>query len=119
MSSLLRRQPHTVRLKRPAVTRDADNNVGTLDYASPTRNVLVKCLFQTRGGTIVSTDEGGLIPFDAMLYTGETNIEVNDRVEVAISFFTGNFKVVGVQPKGKLRGRYTHNEVVLQKDGVR
>lgn len=116
---LLRRTPHVVILKRPAVSRDADNNVATRDYDNPIRTAQVKCLFQSRGGEVSIGDEGNIVPFDAKLYTLDKNMEVNDRVEVNLSFYTGNFLVTAVVPKGCIRGGYSHNEVLLQKDGVR
>ncbi len=116
---LLRRTPHVVILKRPAISRDTDNNVATRDYDSPTRTAQVKCLFQSRGGEVSIGDEGNIIPFDAKLYTLDKNVEVNDRIEVTLSFYTGNFLVTAVVPKGLLHGGYSHNEVLLQKDGVR
>lgn len=116
---LLRRTPHTVTLKRPDVIRDADNNVATRDYDNPTQTSTVECLFQTRGGAVSVGDEGNIVPFDAVLYTHETDIEVNDRIEVALDFYTGNFLVTAVDPKARLRGTISHVEVLLQKDGVR
>jgi len=116
---MLRRTPHVVTLKRPAVVRDTDNNVATRDYDHPTKTVSIRCLFQTRGGEVSVGDEGQIVPFDSMLYTIEKDVEVNDRIEVALSFYTGNFLVVAVEPKGRVGGIYSHNQVSLQKDGVR
>jgi len=117
--SMLRRTPHVVTLKRPAVVRDTDNNVASRDYNNPSKTVTIRCLFQTRGGEVSVGDEGQIVPFDSMLYTIEKDIEVNDRIEVALSFYTGNFLVVAVEPKGRVGGAYSHNQVSLQKDGVR
>ena len=116
---ILRRTPHTVTLKRPAVSRDADNNVATLDYASPSLTRSAEGMFQTRGGEVSVGDEGQIVPFDAVFYSLETDFEVNDRVEVALDFFTGNFRVTAVSPKGRMNGDFSHTEVFLQKDGVR
>ena len=116
---VLRRTPHTVILKRPTVTRDADNNVATRDYDTPALTAAVECLFQTRGGAVSVGDEGNIVPFDAVLYTHETDIEVNDRIEVALDLYTGNFLVTAVEPKGRMQGTLSHVEVLLQKDGVR
>ncbi len=116
---VFRRTPHTVTLKSPTVTRDADNNVATRDYDTPAKTLTVACLFQTRGGEVSVGDEGQIVPFDAILYTKETDIAVNDRIEVALDIHTGNFLVVGVHPKGRLQGELDHVEVSLQKDGVR
>lgn len=117
--SLLKRTPHSVTLKRPTVSRDADNNVASRDYASPAETRVIKGLFQTRGGEVAVGDEGNIVPFDAVFYTLETDVETNDRIEVAVSFYTGNFLVVGVEPKGRMNGEFSHNQVSLQKDGVR
>lgn len=116
---VLLRTPHSVTLKRPAIARDADSNVATLDYASPTKTATVRCLFQTRGGQVSVGDEGAIVPFDAVIYTIEQDIEVSDRIEVALSFYTGDFLVTAVVPKGRIGGTYSHTEVLLQKDGKR
>ena len=115
----MRMTPHLLTLKRPGTTRDADNNVATRDYDNPVYTASVRCLFQSRGGEVSIGDEGNIIPFDAKMYTIDKNIQVNDRVEVSLSFYTGNFLVTAVVPKGRIRGGYSHNEVFLQKDGVR
>lgn len=116
---ILRRTPHSVTLKRPNVTRDTDNNVATRDYDNPILTKTVRCLFQTRGGEVSIGDEGNIVPFDAVFYTLDKDIQPNDRIEVDLSFHTGNFLVTAVVPKARQIGIYSHNEIILQKDGVR
>ena len=113
------RTPHTVQLKRPTVTRDAATNVATRDYDTPVKEKDVACLFQTRGGQVSVGAEGNIVPFDAILYTLDTDIEVNDRIEVALDFHTGNFLVTASVPKARHRGTFHHMEILLQKDGTR
>lgn len=117
--SLLLRQPHTVSLVRPKEKRDAGDNSGELDYGDPELTKDVKCQFQTRGGSIVIADEGTELPFDAVVLTRDSDIKQNDQINVSLSWATGKFIVVEIQPKARIQGAYSHNEVLLRKDNRR
>jgi hypothetical protein len=115
-----RRQPHTVQVVRPVESKNTNTGATSFNYAVPPAvKRAVKGFVSTQGGTLASSDEGGIVPFDATFFTKDTAIAVNDQVILAFSWLSGNFLVVGTEPKAGLRGGFDHNEVLLQKDGLR
>jgi hypothetical protein len=116
---VLRRTPHSVVLTRPRVDRDSGTNATKLNYASPTLTKTVKGMFQSRGGELSISEEGLAQPFDAVFFTNDSDVKQNDRLEVALAFYTGNFIVVVAEPKVALSGRFDHTETFLRKDATR
>lgn len=113
--STLTDTPHTVTLKRPARPRAAATNSTTLDYSNPSVNKSITGMFQSRGGIKAISGEGEAIPFDAMFFTLETDVQADDLFEVALTWAAGNYIVASVEPKPDLDGIFDHTEVFLQK----
>ena len=114
-----RRQPHTVQIIRPTENRNSDTGATSFDYGAPVTDRQVKGFVSTQGGTLASSDEGGIVPFDATFLTKDTTVAVNDQVILSFAWLAGKFLVVGTEPKAGVRGPFDHNEVLLQKDGRR
>lgn len=117
--SVFDREPHTIQVIKPTPDRDSATGATKLDYDTPISDRQVKGFLSTRGGTMTTGDEGQLIPFDAVFFTKDTVIGVNDQAVVALGWLDGNFIVVGTEPKAGLDGDFDHNEVVLAKDNRR
>ena len=115
----LQRTPHTIRIVRPTRNRDSDTGVSSLDYASPVSDRQVTGFLSTSGGTVTRGAEGEVIGFDAVWFSNESDFEVADQAVVAIPGLSGNFLVIGTEPKYDLDGDFDHNEVLLSKDNKR
>ena len=117
--SVFDREVHTVQVVKPTPDRDSGTGATKLDYATPISDRQVKGFVSTRGGTMSTGDEGQLIPFDAVFFTKDTVIAVNDLVVLSFSWLSANFIVVGTEPKADIDGEFDHNEVILAKDNRR
>jgi len=114
--SIFSSTPHSVTLKRPARTRDTATNATELNYGAPTKTATTRGLLQSRGGIKAISGEGESIPFDAMFFTLEVDVQVDDLLEVSLPFVVGKFVVLAVEPKPDLDGNFDHTEVLLKKE---
>ena len=111
---------HTVQVIKPKRDRDADDGSSSLDYTvSPVSDRQVVGFLSTSGGTVDRGSEGEVIGFDAVWFTRDTGMEVDDQVIVSLEGLAGNFLVTGVEPKYELDGDFDHAEVLLSKDNTR
>lgn len=117
--SVFTREPHTVQVIKPTPDRDSATGATKLDYDTPISDRQVKGFISTRGGTMSTGDEGQSIGFDAVFFTKDTTIGVNDLAVLALGWLDGKFLVVGTEPKADLEGDFDHNEVLLAKDNRR
>ena len=111
------RQPHVVTVITPDVDRDADNNAAHLDYngvGASSRSV--RGTFQTRPGDTLIDDSGKMHRFDAMLYTLDKVMKINDVVTVSLPGLSDKFIVKNVEPKFAIDGRYTHTQCILERE---
>ncbi len=114
--TLVSSQPHTATVKRPDVTRDADSNVATRDYAAPASETVVPCLFQTRGGALSQDEEGNTFTYDAILYITDeaADVQPDDLIEVTgVVAASDKFRATGREPKADLDGVFSHYEIPL------
>lgn len=75
--------PHTVVLSRPEVTRDVKNNSTKLDFSNLDTGYPrdVDGYFVEGGGEVVEREMGQVLVYDAVFYTKDMDLLVNDRVE--------------------------------------
>lgn len=101
---------HPVTLKRPAQTRDAGNNMGTLNYASPTLTKTVLGLVQRRAGTLDDLNTGRTFGYDAMFYTRDSDVQPNDLLQPSGIAGVGDLIVQTTEQKCGLDGVYSHTQ---------
>jgi len=104
-------QPHTADVTHPERTRDAGSNVGELNYTSPpAEKITVKCMLQMRGGSRGILDEGAVYPIDAIMYTTDERVRVDDLVEPQTPDTIKDFRylITSVQFKDDVDGAGRH-----------
>ena len=118
--SVFDRDVHTVQVIKPKRSRDTATGASSLDYTtSPVSDRQVVGFLSTSGGTVDRGAEGEVIGFDAVWFTKDTGMEVDDQVIVSLEGLAGNFLVTGVEPKYDSDGDFDHAEVLLSKDNKR
>jgi hypothetical protein len=112
------RQPHTLKVTRPEPVQDDDTNIGKLDETG-VKPFTIKGMFQERPGDQVQTREGAVVTFDAVLYTANTNVRVNDVIEPQGIPTTERFTVRDTERKYAVNGRFTHLQCTLSLENKR
>jgi hypothetical protein len=113
------RTPFSVKQLRPLVVLDTEgSNATTLDYSEAKATVKrdVKCFFQMQSGKAFQQKEGNLFTFDALMWTHESDIKVNDKIEFVSAQLTSNFIVAGVEVKYNIDGKFNHVKVTLTRE---
>lgn len=108
--------PHSVTLKRGAVSRDADNNAASRDFTFPSLTKTVKGLFQVRTGDVSQDGEGRNFSLDGIFYTLDKDIQLDDLLEVSLPGITDKFRVADRDPKFDINGLFSHMEIPLERD---
>lgn len=117
--SLLSGEPHSVNVISPSRTRSPSTNVGTLNYVvPPATQFAVKCMLQMRGGNRVVNADGAAYPIDAVLYTTDLRISVDDLILPVIPTAMAAFRfvVTNVMFKYKTNGEFDHVELALSRE---
>lgn len=109
-------EPHTLNLKRPTLSRNSDSNALEQDYASPAVDRDLVCMFQTRGGEVAQDEEGEFFPLDAIVYTTDTDLKIDDLLTVILTGTSDKFRVAGIEPKYDVDGEFMHNQLVLTRE---
>ena len=117
--SVFDREVHTVSVVKPTRSRSASTGKSSIDYDTPVSTRDVVGFLSTSGGTVDRGGEGEVIGFDAIWFTKDTTIEVDDQVVVDLEGLSDNFLVTGTEPKYDIDGDFDHNEVLLSKDNKR
>jgi hypothetical protein len=109
-------QPHQAAIVTPARTRDAGNNAGELSYTVPPATTFtVRCMLQMRGGSRLVQGEGAAYPVDAIMYTSDTRVNVDDLVSPltpqGMNLF--RFVIVNVMYKYDVDGALRHVQCQL------
>ena len=102
------RDAHSLNLKRPALSKDPENNSTIQDYTAPAVDRTIKGMFQQRGGELVQDEEGNSLPIDAIFYTSDTDIAVDDVLTVSLTGTDDKFRVISREAKYDVDGVFTH-----------
>lgn len=111
------KQPHTVSVRRPIATRDADSNAATEDVSGATPRS-VSCMFQRRSGAVSVNPVGNEYTFDGILYVVDVDadLQILDRIDVDLPGLEATFNVSDVEPKYDGRGNFSHFEIPLSRN---
>lgn len=106
--------PHTVIVRRPAVTRNAGTNATEQDYDEPKKVGAVIGFMVLQDGRNTQTADGMIVPQDAIWYMHRQTIELelNDSID-----FNGTVYLVhAINDRYDLAGKFSHHEVALTKE---
>lgn len=109
-------QPHTAKVTQPERSRSASTNVGELKYTvPPAAEISVKCMLQFRSGSRGVLTEGAVYPIDAIMYTTDSRMQMDDLVEpqTPAEFASFKFVVTGIMPKTDVDGNVRHLQCQL------
>ncbi len=117
--------PHSISVITPKVTRNANNNVSEPDYVvavGQATSRILKGNFQVRQGSRFVDDTGEKYLFDAVLYTFDKTITINDLITLPSAFpvdASGKYLVLSAEPKYDVDGIFDHTICRLVKESTR